>query len=83
METTAHATQVKLALKLTDAARLPMLLEILRHFDFIETAEAEQVEGAEQVVDKASAFHALAGIWAERDITAEELRQQAWGGRGV
>ena len=85
------STKVNLALTLTDAAKLPMLLELLRHIDFVETAEASApaqvgketpAEAAEET-PAASAFHALAGIWAGRDITAEQLRQQAWGGRMV
>ena len=89
METpVVDSTKVNLALTLTDAAKLPMLLELLRHIDFVETAEAEPVAASTPtaVAEEApavSAFHALAGIWAGRDITAEQLRQQAWGGRMV
>ena len=58
-------------------AALQKLVELLRMFDF----EVEQVSDAGSSLEEAAQpdFMALAGIWKDRNITQEELRQQAWG----
>ncbi len=78
------AANIQLALTLTDANKLPLLLEMLRHLDFVRGAEAEVNAPASAThVPAATAFDDLKGIWAGRDLTADQLRQQAWGGRAA
>lgn len=80
--TVAHSTNVNLALRLTDATKLPMLLELLRHIDFIEAAETETgvpaaapANGETAVAD---AFQEPFGMWQGRSIDAQTLRQEAF-----
>ena len=58
-------------------AALQKLVELLRMFDFEVEQVADHTAPLEEVVKPD--FMALAGIWKDRNITQEELRQQAWG----
>jgi predicted nuclease of restriction endonuclease-like (RecB) superfamily len=62
----------KIILTLKDDKKKNFLLELLKQFDFIEIQKA---------LDKKSDqydFFASAGLWKNRDITANKLREQAW-----
>ena len=74
-------SKVNLSVVLEDATKLSLLLELLRHLDFVRVEDVTPI--AETDPPASSDFHKLAGIWADRDIDANELRRQAWGGRGV
>lgn len=61
----------KIILKVKDENKLNFLLELLNQFNFIEI---------EQPVEKSKDYDlfASAGIWKNRDITAEQIRGKAW-----
>jgi hypothetical protein len=50
------------------------LIELLRMLDFVEVVEIADAGNAEEKED----FFSLAGLWADRDIKVEDLRQKAW-----
>jgi hypothetical protein len=59
------------------------LAELLRSLDFVESVEtvqngAETDDAAITSDDREQQFLDLAGVWADRDITLQSLRRQAW-----
>ena len=70
----APATKVHLAVTLADAGKLPLLLDLLRHLDFVVVDEVEQKAADAST----SAFHSIAGIWADREIDLQKIREEAF-----
>ena len=62
----------KITLTLKDEKKVNFLMELLKHFDFIE------IEKPSQKRDESYNFFASAGLWKNREIDAEQLRRQAW-----
>jgi hypothetical protein len=50
------------------------LVELLKMLDFVELVEVSEIDKTNGDGD----FFSLAGLWADRDITVEDLRQKAW-----
>lgn len=81
----------QIVLTIDDQSKVDLVMEMLSHFDLVR-ARRERVHGAPQEVSGTTAtpaanepatgsdedLWALAGIWKDRDVTAEQLRQQAW-----
>jgi hypothetical protein len=71
----------QILIQVSNKEKAKILLELLESLDFVDFIEAKVKEESE--VEKIfrpeqANFFALAGLWAERDITLESLRQQAW-----
>jgi hypothetical protein len=66
--------QVTIRVKNREKARL--LLDLLRSLDFVEVVEF--TSDLEEKSAHDDAFFALAGLWADREITQDNLRQSAW-----
>jgi len=69
----------QLIIQVENQAKAKMLSEILSALDFVSSVEvikktAVKSEGKED-------FFALAGLWENRNITAESVRQEAWLGQ--
>jgi hypothetical protein len=68
----------KIIINIKDHEKLPMFMEFLRLFQFIEV----QTEGKtiSKSKSKAKAYNLFdsAGIWENRKIDATQLRNQAW-----
>ncbi len=62
----------KITLTIKDGRKKNFFLELLKQFDFIEVQKT-----AEKKTDHYD-FFASAGLWKHRDITANQLREQAW-----
>lgn len=57
-----------------------MLLELLKALDFVDlvkTSSEEELD-SEPSQDKVTDFFSMAGLWENRDINLETVRQQAW-----
>ena len=57
------------------------LVEFLRAFDFVKIIQTDTTD--EEIVQQEDAaenmdFFSYAGLWANREITVDTLRQQAW-----
>jgi len=63
----------KLTLNIKDKSRMHFLMELLGQFDFIEIEKK-----APQRSSAAYDFFASSGLWKDRDIDAEQLREAAW-----
>ncbi len=67
-----------ITLKIKNKRKMNHLLTFLKDLDFVEVLQdTSNVKQSEKVADKGD-FFALAGIWEDRDITADELRAKAW-----
>jgi DNA polymerase IIIc chi subunit len=63
----------QLILNIKDSSKLSFLMQLIRQLDFVEVEKVKK--------KKASAkydFFASAGLWANRELNAKELRKQAW-----
>lgn len=71
----------QILLTVADQSKLDLVMELLGHFDLVR---AERVRASPQVTPTSlptaeeADFWALTGIWADRDLDAQALRQQAW-----
>jgi hypothetical protein len=65
----------QLIIKIADKEKAKMLSEILLALDFVSSVETidEKV-----TISDDDDFFCLAGLWKNRDLTAESLRQEAW-----
>ena len=63
-----------------DEKKTKLLLQLLRQLDFVDSVKkVRQVES--EHIDEANDnndFFALAGIWSDREISIDTIRQQAW-----
>lgn len=67
-----NSVMEKIILTIKDDRKKNFLLELLKQFDFIEVQKT-----TEKKADQYD-FFASAGLWKNRDITANQLREQAW-----
>lgn len=71
----------QILIQVSNKEKAKILLELLESLDFVDFIEAQVKEGSDaeklSATEKAD-FFALAGLWAERDITLESVRRQAW-----
>jgi len=62
----------KITLTIKDDKKINFLLELLKQFDFIE------IQNSGQKLNDNYDLFASAGLWKDRNINAEQLRNQAW-----
>ena len=62
----------KITLTIKDDNKIKFLLELLRQFDFVDIHKATETK------EDGYNFFASAGIWKNRDVSASQLRDQAW-----
>ena len=62
----------KITLMVKDDSKINFFLELIKQFDFIE------VQRSSQSKTKNYDFFASAGLWKDRDVTGDQLREQAW-----
>lgn len=63
----------KLILNIKDSSKLSLLLKLINQLDFVEVESVKKEKGSTD-----HDFFSSAGLWAERDLNAKELRKQAW-----
>lgn len=65
-----------------DQRKADSLVDLLRSLDFVTILEIEDVatvsEDTEAIKSREEEFFAAAGIWKDREITADSLRAAAW-----
>ena len=65
----------QLIVKVTDKEKAEMLSQILTSLDFVNSVEL-MFEAT--ITSQEEDFFSLAGIWENRDITIESIREEAW-----
>ncbi len=71
----------QIVIQVRDKEKAKVLFELLTALDFVDsvkTSEAEEVERKATVREEAADFFALAGLWQDREVTLESIRQKAW-----
>ena len=67
----------ELIVKVNDQDKAQMLLQMLSALDFVDSVNVLPAQSTTQF-DQEKEFFEIAGIWENRDITVDSLRQQAW-----
>jgi hypothetical protein len=65
----------QLIIKIADKQKAEMLSEMLKALDFVD--EVETLEENDNLAQEEDFFN-LAGLWKNRDVSAESIRQEAW-----
>lgn len=75
----------QIVIQVTDTTKAQLLSELLRAMDFVtqvdvqvDNSETTAVTPPTTTIDETADFSALFGIWAERDIDIDTIRQNAW-----
>lgn len=63
----------QIVLNIKDSSKLAFLMQLIRQLDFVEVETFKK----KKTVAKYD-FFSSAGLWANREINAKELRKQAW-----
>ena len=64
-------------IELKDLSKRSFLLELLNQFDFIELKTGKEAEAELKQGDEYDLFES-AGLFADREIDANQLRKEAW-----
>jgi hypothetical protein len=71
----------QIVVQVRDKEKAKVLFELLTALDFVDsvkTSETEEVEVEATVQEEPSDFFSLAGLWQDRDVSLESIRQKAW-----
>lgn len=66
----------QLIVQVADKEKAEMLFKILSALDFVNSVEV--MEDKATIPDNEQDFFSLAGLWENRNVTTESIRQQAW-----
>lgn len=66
-------------IRVRDARKANVLRKFLRTLDYVESVSGESADKKPQrSKEDETAFFALAGLWAGRNVSQESLRKQSW-----
>ena len=71
----------QIVIEVDDAAKADMLLELLKALNFVNVVKADQKERPQANTTpsgETSDFFSLAGLWKNREVSLESVRQKAW-----
>ena len=69
----------QIIIRIKDKDKAKALYDLLRVLDFVDSVDTASSEAREEnQISEDEAFFSLAGIWSDRKITQESLRQKAW-----
>jgi hypothetical protein len=66
----------QLIVRVADKEKAEMLSKILSALDFVSSVEV--MEDKTTISNNEKDFFALAGLWENRNVTTESIRQEAW-----
>lgn len=64
----------KILIDIKDKSKAHIVVDLLKELSFIEFREL----GKANKIAKGSDFRELFGIWKDREVTIDDLRQKAW-----
>lgn len=69
----------QITIRIKDKKKARRLVDFLRTLDFVEKVSSSNVADFEETQKTLEEdFFALAGLWAERDISLQSIRERAW-----
>ncbi|MCK4664212.1 MAG: hypothetical protein KAT68_15190 [Bacteroidales bacterium] len=63
----------QLILNIKDSSKLSFLIQLIKQLDFVEVEKIKKKKASVKYD-----FFNSAGLWANREVDAKELRKQAW-----
>ncbi|GAX35001.1 hypothetical protein [Nodularia sp. NIES-3585] len=66
----------QLIVRVADKEKAEMLLKILSSLDFVNSVEL--MEDNANISEDEQDFFSLVGLWENRNLTTESIRQEAW-----
>jgi hypothetical protein len=71
----------QIIIQVRDKEKAKVLFELLTALDFVDSVQTSGVEEVEEktaVQEETADFFALAGLWQDREVTIELIREKAW-----
>ncbi len=69
----------EITIQISDRYKMQTLLNFLKTLDFVENIySAELPVAGVKETDKDEDFFSLVGVWADRDVTLDSIRREAW-----
>ena len=71
----------QIVVQVGDKEKAKVLYELLTALDFddsVKTGKSEEVEAGSTTREEPLDFFSLAGLWQDREVTLESIRQKAW-----
>jgi len=71
----------RIVVQVKDREKAKMLMELLTALDFVDSVKASEIGEAEANLttrEEPLDFFSLAGLWQDREVSLESLRQKAW-----
>jgi hypothetical protein len=68
----------KIIVYVHDREKAARLLDLLASLDFVASAALDHAEAQPKPQQERLDFFELAGLWQNRNITAQSIRKQAW-----
>ena len=71
----------QIVVQIRDKAKAKALSELLAALDFVDSVQTSQTEAAEvdsKTQEDQLDFFSLAGLWQDREVTLDSIRQKAW-----
>ena len=72
-----HKTMETITLKITNKRKFQHFLNFIKDLDYVEVLGKEPTKKKKNTLTE-NDFFALAGMWENRNISAEDLRAKAW-----
>jgi hypothetical protein len=69
---------MEIVVQIHDQYKALKFVEFLRAFDFVEITQMKNADEKNVRNDNMEDFFSCAGLWANREVTAASLREQAW-----
>jgi hypothetical protein len=76
MKIKSNYAMEQLIVRVADKKKAEMLLKILSSLDFVNSVEV--MEDNANISEDEQDFFSLAGLWENRNVTTESIRQEAW-----
>ncbi|HNN13138.1 MAG TPA: hypothetical protein PKL78_06230 [Anaerolineales bacterium] len=71
----------RITIRVNDKSKARLLRDFLKSLDYVDKVTISKFRPSNPIKGKQSDFFAMAGVWAKRDISLEEIRKSAWSGR--
>ncbi len=70
-----------ITLKIKNKTKFQHFMAFIKDLDFVEVLRKETTAKKKNTTAEEDDFFALAGMWENRDISAQDLRSKAWPNR--
>jgi hypothetical protein len=71
----------QIVVEVEDVSKAEMLLELLKALNFVNVVKASEkkhLQANTATLQETSDFFSLAGLWENREVSLESIRQKAW-----